>query len=126
MIDKLFLWTYCAPSATFNPDAKNSLARLDFIRTLWFIIGGIVSILLYLMEMSKKQIFFSIFLVFISCTVFIMLRYSDDRIKLICDLDDVKLKKARTFGIIITVISIITFLLGIFLTLSSSIVLQKS
>lgn len=93
------------PSAKFDPEEKNSLARLDFIRNALFLVVGILSVAVSLLNASKTQVLISMIVVFGLCIVFVIVRYADKRINALCNVSQDKLKSGRSKGILFSILS---------------------
>ena len=104
LIDKLFFWIYCVPSAKFDPEEKNSIARLDFIRNSLFLIVGFLSIISSLLNASKSQAFVSMIIAFVICVVIVFVRYTNEKINTLCNLSVDELKSGRVFIILSAII----------------------
>jgi hypothetical protein len=105
IIDKLFFWIYCVPSAKFDPEEKNSLSRLDFIRNSLFLIVGFLSVLSSLLNASTFQTLISMIIVSGLCVIFVIVRYTDERINTLCNVNIVQLKSGRYKGITFSILS---------------------
>lgn len=117
LIDKLYLWIYCVPSAKFDPEEKNALSRIDFIRNSLFLIVGFLSVILSLLNASKFQAFVLMTGVFVICIIFVFVRYTNEKINTLCNVSIDELKSCRIKGIVFSILSAIIFFGGLYFAL---------